>query len=100
MYRESEFLLYIRDDGSGIDSKVANHGARAGHWGLPGMRERAKSFGGKLEVWSEQGAGTEIELIVPASIAYGKSDGRRRFWFWRKKIGGADGQQSSGGHRS
>ena len=94
MYGESEFLLYIRDDGSGIDSKVANQGARAGHWGLPGMRERAKSFGGKLEVWSEHGAGTEVELIVPASIAYGKSEGRRRFWFWRKKAEGAHGRQS------
>jgi len=94
MYGESEFLLYIRDDGSGIDSKVANQGARAGHWGLPGMRERAKSFGGKLEVWSEHGAGTEVKLIVPASIAYGKPEGRRRFWFWRKKIEGAHGRQS------
>jgi len=36
------------------------------------MRERAKSFGGKLEVWSEHGAGTEIELSVPGAIAYGK----------------------------
>jgi len=93
-YGDSEFRLQVRDDGSGIDSGVAKRGARAGHWGLPGMRERAKGFGGKLEVWSEQGAGTEIELIVPAGVAYGKSDTRRRFWFSRKKIGGADGQQS------
>jgi hypothetical protein len=58
------------------------------------MRERAKSFGGKLEVWSEHGAGTEIELSVPGAIAYGKSEPRRRFWLWRKKIGKSDGQQS------
>ena len=93
-YGDSEFLLHVRDDGSGIDQVVANHGARAGHWGLPGMRERAKSFGGKLEVWSEHGAGTEIKLIVPCGVAYGISDARRRFWFWRKKIGEADGKQS------
>jgi signal transduction histidine kinase len=93
-YSDSEFLLHVRDDGGGIDPEVANQGARAGHWGLPGMRERAKSFGGKLEVWSEHGAGTEIELAVPAAIAYGKSEPRRRFWFWRKKIGESDGQQS------
>ena len=93
-YRDSEFLLHVRDDGIGIATQVVNQGARAGHWGLPGMRERAKSFGGKLEVWSEHDAGTEIALIVPASIAYGKSEPRRRLWFWRKKIGGADGQQS------
>jgi hypothetical protein len=58
------------------------------------MRERAKSFGGKLEVWSEVGAGTEVELTVPGAIAYGKFEARRRFWLWRKKTGGSDGQQS------
>jgi signal transduction histidine kinase/ligand-binding sensor domain-containing protein len=93
-YSDSQFLLHIRDDGRGIDPKVTNQGARAGHWGLPGMRERAKRFGGKLEVWSEPGAGTEIELSVPGAIAYGKSEPRRRFWLWRKKIGESDGQQS------
>jgi ligand-binding sensor domain-containing protein/signal transduction histidine kinase len=93
-YSDSEFLLHVRDDGGGIDPEVANQGARAGHWGLPGMRERAKSFGGKLEVWSEHGAGTEIVLSVPAAIAYGKSEPRRRFWLGRKKIGESDGQQS------
>jgi signal transduction histidine kinase/ligand-binding sensor domain-containing protein len=93
-YGDSEFLLHVRDNGSGIDPAFANQGARAGHWGLPGMRERAKSFGGKLEVWSEHGAGTEIELSVPGAIAYGKSEPRRRFWLWRKKIGDSDGQQS------
>jgi signal transduction histidine kinase/ligand-binding sensor domain-containing protein len=93
-YGDPEFLLHVRDDGGGIDPEVANQGARAGHWGLPGMRERAKSFGGKLEVWSEHGAGTEIKLRVPGAIAYGKSEPRRRFWLWPKKIGESDGQQS------
>jgi len=93
-YSDSEFLLNVRDDGDGIDPAIANQGARAGHWGLPGMRERAKSFGGKLEVWSEHGAGTEIELSVPGEIAYGKFEPRNRFWLWRKKSGESDGQQS------
>jgi signal transduction histidine kinase len=84
-YRDSEFLLHVRDDGTGIAPEVANQGARPGHWGLPGMRERAKSFGGKLEVWSEHGAGTEVALIIPASIAYGKPSPRRGFRFPRKK---------------
>jgi signal transduction histidine kinase/ligand-binding sensor domain-containing protein len=91
-YGDSEFLLHVRDNGCGIDPAFANQGSRAGHWGLPGMRERAKSFGGKLEVWSEHGAGTEIELRVPGAIAYSKSEPRRRFWLWRKKTGESDGQ--------
>jgi signal transduction histidine kinase/ligand-binding sensor domain-containing protein len=84
-YGDSEFLLHVRDDGIGMAPEVANHGARAGHWGLPGMRERAKSFGGKLEVWSEHEAGTEIELRVPAVVVYGKSSARPKSWFLRKK---------------
>jgi signal transduction histidine kinase/ligand-binding sensor domain-containing protein len=84
-YGDSEFLLQVRDDGIGISPEVADQGARAGHWGLPGMRERAKSFGGKLEVWSEHGAGTEIELKVPAAVIYGKSSAHDEPWFLRKK---------------
>jgi signal transduction histidine kinase/ligand-binding sensor domain-containing protein len=84
-YGDSEFLLQVRDDGIGISPEVTDQGARAGHWGLPGMRERAKSFGGKLEVWSEHGAGTEIELKVPAAVIYGKSNAPDKPWFLRKK---------------
>lgn len=92
-YGDSAFLLHVRDDGIGIAPDVAKQGARVGHWGLPGMRERAKSFGGKLEVWSERGAGTEIELTIPAAIVYAGSEVRRRFWFSRKKPGGRDEPQ-------
>jgi len=74
-YADLRFILRIRDDGIGIDPKVLTSGSRAGHWGLPGMRERAKNFGGKMEVWSEAGAGTEIELTVPAATAYGANAG-------------------------
>jgi signal transduction histidine kinase len=62
--------LRFRDDGKGIDSSVIEHGGRPGHWGLPGIRERAKQIGAQLEIWSELGVGTEIELSVPGSIAY------------------------------
>jgi signal transduction histidine kinase len=58
------------------------------------MRERAKNFGGKLEVWSETGAGTEIELTIPAAVAYGGSNARSRFWFLRKRNQAIDGHNS------
>jgi signal transduction histidine kinase len=81
-YDERLFRLRIRDDGKGIDPKVLDAGGRAGHWGLPGIRERAKQIGARLDFWSEAGAGTEVELSVPASIAYEslhKSNGFRLF---------------------
>ena len=37
------------------------------------MPERAALIGGKLAVWSEVGAGTEVELRLPASIVYATS---------------------------
>ena len=95
-YGDSQFLLRIRDDGKGIDPKVLDQGSRAGHWGLPGMRERAKRFGGQVQVWSEHGAGTEVELSIPASIAYGTSSAPR-FWFLRSLRNKNHGTH---GHRS
>ena len=79
------FRLRIRDDGKGIDPAVLQHGARAGHWGLPGIRERAKRIGARLALWSESGAGTEVELTVPASVAYAGSRVRGRFGLFRIK---------------
>jgi signal transduction histidine kinase len=84
-YDNRKLRLRIRDDGKGIDRDIMAEGARAGHWGLPGARERATRIGGRLDFWSEAGAGTEVELTVPASRAYAKPQDRRRFGFFRKK---------------
>jgi len=50
-----------------------------------GMRERAKRIGARLDFWSEAGAGTEVELSVPSSIAYATAPNSRRFPFLHKK---------------
>ena len=78
-YDSKLFRLRIRDDGKGIDAAVLHEGARSGHWGLPGIRERANRIGARLALWSECGAGTEVELTVPAAIAYAAYRVRRRF---------------------
>jgi len=84
-YGEEQFVLRVRDDGIGIDPRVLDRGSRPGHWGLPGMRERADSLGAKMEVWSESGAGTEVQLTIPAAIAYEEPLKRERFRFFRSK---------------
>ena len=84
-YDAQELRIRFRDDGIGIDPKVLNEGARAGHWGLPGVRERAKLAGAQLDFWSEVGAGTEVQVTVPASVAYAKSPEARVFGLFRKK---------------
>jgi hypothetical protein len=49
------------------------------------MRERSAEIGAKLDIWSGAGSGTEIELTVPGSIAYGKRPGRSRLRIFREK---------------
>jgi signal transduction histidine kinase/ligand-binding sensor domain-containing protein len=70
VYGPTYFSVRVRDDGIGIDPQVLAQGRRDGHWGLPGMRERASTFKGEFNVWSELGAGSEIELKIPAQTAY------------------------------
>jgi len=77
-YDEKYFRLRVRDDGKGIPSDVLSGDGREGHYGLPGMRERAKLVGGKLTIWTELNGGTEIELNIPGARAYVKST--RPFW--------------------
>jgi signal transduction histidine kinase/ligand-binding sensor domain-containing protein len=97
IYTDRQFRLRIRDDGQGIASEILEEG-RPGHYGLPGMRERAQQIGAKLTVWSGAGSGTEIELNVEGSIAYGGTlpggtrpggtlPGRLRLRLFRRKAG-------------
>ena len=87
-YDAQHLRVRIRDDGKGIDPGVLDQGHAPGHWGLRGMRERAKLAGGNLEVWSEVGSGSEIELTIPAASAYAKPASRwsvfSRSW-WSKR---------------
>jgi signal transduction histidine kinase len=83
-YGERELRVRIRDDGKGMAPQQLDAG-RLGHWGLPGMRERAHQIGAQLHLWSEVGAGTEVELRIPASVAYGTAEGRGGFRLFRRK---------------
>jgi signal transduction histidine kinase/ligand-binding sensor domain-containing protein len=84
-YDRRQFRLRVRDDGKGIDATFLAAEGRTGHFGLHGMRERAKLMGGKLTVWTAAESGTEIELIIPAARAYAASP--RRSWFAEKFSG-------------
>jgi signal transduction histidine kinase/ligand-binding sensor domain-containing protein len=76
-YDPKQLQVRVRDDGQGIDPAMRDQ-QRPGHFGLPGMRERAELVGGRLAVWSQLECGTEVELTIPASIAYAKSTAEDR----------------------
>jgi signal transduction histidine kinase len=77
-YDRAVFCLRIRDDGKGFDPDTIHEAERAGHWGLRGIRERAQHIGAQLDLWSEAAAGTEVQLQVPAAIAYEPSHAKSR----------------------
>lgn len=64
------------------NSVILSQQAKAGHFGLHGMQERAKLMGAKLATWSEADAGTEVELSLPACLAYAKEP--KSSWLSRK----------------
>jgi signal transduction histidine kinase/ligand-binding sensor domain-containing protein len=84
VYAPKYLRLLVRDNGTGIDQEVLRAG-REGHWGLSGMRERAEEIGAKLRVLSSPAAGTEIDLTVPARIAFEPRISASRF-HWLAKL--------------
>jgi len=70
-YTPRELRMFVRDDGRGMDPQVMRSGT-LGHWGITGMKERAKHIGGVLTIRSRAAAGTEIELRVPGRAAFSR----------------------------
>ena len=77
-YGPKQLCLRIRDDGRGfnIDGGAV---ARPGHFGLIGMRERARKIVAKLELASTPGGGTtvEVKMTRPPAEKRGARDGPR-----------------------
>jgi len=58
----ARLVLEVRDDGRGMAALREYAAGRAGHWGLAGMRERARSIGARFTLTSAEGEGTQIRL--------------------------------------
>jgi signal transduction histidine kinase/ligand-binding sensor domain-containing protein len=69
-YRPDDLELRIVDDGRGISARTLSEGGKAGHFGLPGMHERAKQMCAKLEIRSKDPIGTVVDIVVPGHTAY------------------------------
>jgi ligand-binding sensor domain-containing protein len=62
-YSSDMLMLTIEDKGVGFS--VNETSGKTGHYGLLGMKERAATIDGTLEVASEPGRGTKVTLRVP-----------------------------------
>lgn len=73
-YRCAELRIAIHDDGCGINAKRL---LQSENRGIQKMCALAERIGGRLRIFSKIATGTEIELCVPASIAFEESKVRR-----------------------
>ncbi len=69
--------IAIVDDGQGFDP-AALAGQLGNGYGVQSMRERAEAVGGRLEVRSQPGQGTRVEVQVPMGERWGDTETRRR----------------------
>ncbi len=69
-YRAWSLRIRVSDNGKGIAPVIVRDGGRDGHFGLPGMRERAERIAGNLVIASTPGGGASVTLTLPARRAY------------------------------
>lgn len=99
-YGADALLLTITDDGIGLpaamqpDGSAESHAAPAGHFGLRGLRERARLMGATLDIRSSAGQGTTIRLRVRASGAYASPARRPGWWPARRRANPAATEQA------
>ena len=66
---DSRISVQIRDNGRGFNS---NDTVATGHYGLLGLRERARLANGELTIASEPGSGTTMSMTLPAQPENGE----------------------------
>ncbi len=64
-FGEKDLTLTVADDGIGFPIKDTSDLARTGSFGLMGIRERAKLFGGALDIASSEGEGSQVTVRLP-----------------------------------
>ncbi len=63
-YNHDAVLAEVEDDGIGFEMHALDRSRRL-PFGIIGMQERASLIGGRLEIFSQPGKGTFVQLVVP-----------------------------------
>ena len=66
--KNDEIVIEVKDDGKGMGSDGPVSGRS---WGILGMHERARRFGGSLTISGQAGLGTTVELRIPIRSGHG-----------------------------
>ncbi len=85
LYQPAHFFISVSDNGQGFDRQTQLRG-RHGHWGITGMRERAQSIGGRLNILPNAPCGTTVEVALLGPIAYGEPSRKQSASIWRRRL--------------
>ncbi|MBJ7348639.1 MAG: sensor histidine kinase, partial [Thermoleophilaceae bacterium] len=61
----AEIRIEIRDDGVGFEGAASGPSSTGQHFGLLGMRDRARMLGGEFSIVGKKGAGTVVTATLP-----------------------------------
>ena len=64
------FSASVIDNGRGLSGDMRARGNREGHWGIPGMRERARNIHAYLTIRSGAGQGTKVRIVAASWRLY------------------------------
>ncbi len=72
---DSAIIVTITDNGTGFDpQKVLGADLKRRGYGIIGMQERVSSFGGRIDIRSRRGAGTQISIEIPLRNSEGEDE--------------------------
>jgi signal transduction histidine kinase/ligand-binding sensor domain-containing protein len=80
IYRPLALRVVVADNGGGIPPDILRDG-REGHFGLKGMRERARRLEGRVQIESDANTGTRVTIKAPGGVVFETGLWRRgRTW--------------------
>ena len=72
---DSAIMVTITDNGTGFDpQEVLGADLQRRGYGIIGMQERVSSFGGRMDIRSRRGAGTQITIEIPLRNSEGEDE--------------------------
>lgn len=69
-YHDDALVLQVADDGRGLDQDEVRNRIKERHFGMVGMRERARYAGAAIDITSSPGQGTVMSLKASARLCY------------------------------
>jgi signal transduction histidine kinase len=73
---ENSVRVTVTDDGTGFDAGSIGMAGAEGGFGLFSIRERVKSYGGRIVIESEPGKGARVDVMLPKKARTVRALGR------------------------